>query len=310
MKTRKIRVISAAAFVVLLGAWTALFCTFKDNSLLFFPGLPYETFALTDAPSGGYSTSDISLHGDTISAKVNIRSGMAYPYAGIGVNLMSVDHRPAASQFDFSKFDTIAVSASAGRMKSLTLRILTDDPQYTREGEYLSYRPLLATVPVSPQASETKLPLSSFAVPERWLVMNGLDHDDGFTYWNRAVFFEISNGEGALRGIPDEFEIYSIRMYGLNRGFVNAMYTVLAFIIAAFLISQVLAGREGSRKKKDEKEKSTRKQMAEAARLLKTTDRSIAEIAIAVGEKNVSAFERKFRKEFGKKPLAYRRENA
>ena len=88
------------------------------------------------------------------------------------------------------------------------------------------------------------------------------------------------------------------------------MYTVLAFIIAAFLISQVLAGREGSRKKKDEKEKSTRKQMAEAAKLLRTTDRSIAEIAIAVGEKNVSAFERKFRKEFGKKPLAYRRENA
>jgi hypothetical protein len=235
---------------------------------------------------------------------------MAYPYAGIGVNLMSVDHRPATSQFDFSKFDTIAVSASAGRMKSLTVRILTDDPQYSREGEYLSYRPLLATVPVTPQASETKLPLSSFAVPERWLVMNGLDHDDGFTYWNRAVFFEISNGEGALRGIPDEFEIYSIRMYGRNHGFVDAMYVVLALVIVAFLASLVLAGREGSRKKKDEKEKVAKNRLAEAAKLLRTTDRSIAEIAIAVGEKNVSAFERKFRKEYGKKPLAYRRENA
>jgi hypothetical protein len=97
---------------------------------------------VTDAASGGFSTSDISLHGDTISAKVNIRSGMAYPYAGVGVNLMSIDHRPATSRFDFSKFDTIAVTASAGRMKSLTLRILTDDPEYSHEGEYLSYRPL------------------------------------------------------------------------------------------------------------------------------------------------------------------------
>lgn len=310
MKTRKIRLISVAAFVVLLGAWTAIFCTFKDNSLLFFPGFPYEAYALTDAPSGGYSTSDISLHGDTISAKVNIRSGMAYPYAGIGVNLMSVDHRPAASYFDFSKFDTIAVRASAGRMKSLTLRILTDDPQYTREGDYLSFRPLMVPLPVLPQADEAKLPLSAFAVPERWLVMNGLDHDDGFTYWNRAVRFEISNGEGALRGIPDEFEIYSIRMYGRNHGLVNAMYVVLALVVVAFLASQVLAGREVARKKKGEKDSATKKQLAEAARLLRTTDRSIAEIAIAVGEKNVSAFERKFRKEYGKKPLAYRRENA
>ena len=310
MKTRKIRLISVAALVVLLGAWAALFCTFKDNSLLFFPGFPYEAYALTDSLSGGYSTSYILLHGDTISAKVNIRSGMAYPYAGIGVNLMSVDHRPATSHFDFSKFDTIAVRASAGRMKSLTLRVLTDDPQYTREGDYLSFRPLMVSMPVLPQAAEVKLPLSAFAVPERWLVMNGLDHDDGFTYWNRAVRFEISNGEGALRGIPDEFEIYSIRMYGRNYGFVNAMYIVLALVVVAFLASQVLAGREVARKKKDEKGKSTQKQLAEAARLLRTTDRSIAEIAIAVGEKNVSAFERKFRKEYGKKPLAYRRENA
>ena len=66
MKTRKIRIISVAAFVVLLGAWAALFCTFKDNSLTFFPKLAYEAYALTDAASGGYSTSDISLHGDTI----------------------------------------------------------------------------------------------------------------------------------------------------------------------------------------------------------------------------------------------------
>ena len=105
-------------------------------------------------------------------------------------------------------------------------------------------------MPVDSKASEVKIPLSSFAVPERWLVMNGLDHDDGFTYWNRALLFEISNGEGALRGIPDEFEIYSIHMYGQNHGFINAMYIVLAFVIVAFLASQILAGREGSHKKK------------------------------------------------------------
>lgn len=247
MKTTKIRIISAVVFAVLVGVWAVLLCAFSDNYQELFPGRIYEPYVLTDAPAGGFSTSEISVKDSSISANVNVRSGMAYPYAGFGLNLMSVGNRPAASFFDFSRFDTIAVRASAGRMTKLTLRVMTEDVQYSRKGEYLSYRPLLASLPVSSTIGEVKVALSDFKVPEQWLVAHGLDHDDGFTYWDRAVLFEVSNGEGALRGIPDEFEIRSISMYGENRGFKNAMYAVLAFLILAFGAVFVVSGRKTRR---------------------------------------------------------------
>lgn len=247
MKTTKIRIISAVVFAVLVGVWAVLLCAFSDNYQELFPGRIYEPYVLTDAPAGGFSTSEISVKDSSISANVNVRSGMAYPYAGFGLNLMSVGNRPATSYFDFSRFDTVVVRASAGRMGKLTLRVMTDDIEYSREGEYLSYRPLLASIPVSSTTGEVKVALSEFKVPEQWLVAHGLDHDDGFTYWNRTLLFEISNGEGALRGIPDEFEVRSISMYGENRGFKNAMYVVVAFLILSFVASFVLSGRKTRR---------------------------------------------------------------
>ena len=48
-------------------------------------------------------------------------------------------------------------------------------------------------------------------------------------------------------------------------------------------------------------------QMEKVARLLKTTDKSLAEIAIDVGEKKVSCLERNFRKVYKLTPLEYRR---
>lgn len=248
MKTNKIRIISAIAFVALVGVWACLLYAFSDNYLELFPGRVYEPYVLTDAPAGGFSTSEISVKDSSIEARVNVRSGMAYPYAGFGLNLMSVGNRPATSFFDFSRFDTIAVRASAGRMGKLTLRIMTNDVQYSREGEYLSYRPLLASIPVSSTVGEVKVALSEFMVPEQWLVAHGLDHDDGFTYWDRALLFEISNGEGALRGIPDEFEVRSISMYGENRSFKNAMYVALAFLILAFVSVIVVSGGKTRRR--------------------------------------------------------------
>jgi transcriptional regulator GlxA family with amidase domain len=49
--------------------------------------------------------------------------------------------------------------------------------------------------------------------------------------------------------------------------------------------------------------------MEKAAHLLKTTDKSLAEIALEVGEKKVSRLERNFCKAYGLKPLEYRRKN-
>ena len=49
--------------------------------------------------------------------------------------------------------------------------------------------------------------------------------------------------------------------------------------------------------------------MQETARLLTQTDKSVAEIAIAVGAKSASRLERDFCRLYGKKPLEYRKKN-
>ena len=49
--------------------------------------------------------------------------------------------------------------------------------------------------------------------------------------------------------------------------------------------------------------------MEKVARLLKSTDKSLAEIALEVGEKKVSRLERNFRKVYRLSPLEYRRKN-
>lgn len=251
MMKAKIRIAACICLALLLAGWIALFLSFRDSAFELFPNSIFEIYPLTDAVSGGFSTSEISVKENSISADVNIRSGMAYPYAGVGFNLMSVNGRPAASFYNFSKFDSVEIEASASRMKSLSLRILTNDPVYSEQGNYLSYRHLTLQVPVSSSTGKMKVALSDFKVPEWWLAGHGLDNDDGFTYWNRGVFFEISNGEGVLRGIPDEFEVKYVKFYGINHGFENAMYVALAFLILIFLMMFVVSKKNsGNRKPK------------------------------------------------------------
>jgi transcriptional regulator GlxA family with amidase domain len=52
-----------------------------------------------------------------------------------------------------------------------------------------------------------------------------------------------------------------------------------------------------------------KEQIEKTARLLKSTDKSLAEIALEVGEKKVSRLERNFRKVYRLSPLEYRRKN-
>ena len=299
---KKSKILGIAAFVVAFGAWAVLFGAFKDGAHVIFPGGGFEVFALTDAEAGGCSTSEIVARDSSISARVNIRSGKAYAYAGIGFNLTSFEKRPAGP-FDLSRFDTVAVVVETGRMRSVTLRILTVDPVYSTPGKYLTYRPLEAEVAVTGAPAEIKVPLTAFKNKEWWLVAQGLDKDDGLSYFFQSAMFEVFNGEGALRGIPDDIELKSIRLWGENRDFQKGMFFALAamiLLLGAFLYMAFRKPRDAA---------AFESQMKEAARLLKQTDKSVAEIAIAVGAKSAARLERDFCRLYGKKPLEYRKKD-
>ena len=155
------------------------------------------------------------------------------------------------------------VHVASKRMNSMKLRILTDDPVYTRNGDYATLRVLEKEIPSAPyllmggskeRFAVSKISLSEFRVPEWWLSQQGLEEDDGKTYLNRAAFFEIVSGASTLRGIPDEMEIRYVRLWGANEDQKKTMHIVLGAILFAlvlFLVCSAKSCRRENAKKLD-----------------------------------------------------------
>ena len=303
-------VIASGALVVLLVAWICLFVKFGASEQILFPGSAFQVYAVSDANVGGFSTVELSNQDSLVSARVNIRSGMAYPYAGVGINLLSVGNRPASGFFDFSNFDSLVIDVETGRMQRIGIKILNDDPVYSKKNVYQSYRPMVAQAPVIVRDKKSRASVSmlDFKVPEWWLAMQGLDKDDGLRYMNRGMFFEITNGEGTMLGIPDEIMVRTIKLWGENRTFKALMIVVLVVILLAYagFISLTIRNSAGCVASREKSLDELKSRMGKAAKLLTESDRSIAEIALAVGEKNSSNFEKNFAKVYGVKPLEFR----
>lgn len=296
------KVIGFSFFLVAFALWGLFFTLFKGKSLELFPAKAFEIYTLTDHEAQGFSTSEVSVTDSLIDAEVNIRSGKAFPFAGFGFNLMSQNGRPTG-HMDLSKFDSLELDVSTMRMNFIGLRLLTDDPQYSQKGLYLSYRPLETQVPVGRTFGSAKAAIADFKTTEWWLAGMGLEKDDGLTYLYRAMLLEVFNGQGTLRGIPDGIQVKSVRLWGENHDFKKGMYFGLGFLVLLFVCFVYRAFR----KPKDRD--ALDHQMGKVARLLKETDKSLAEIAIEVGEKKVSCLERNFRKVYKIAPLEYRRKN-
>ncbi len=293
--------------VVLLAAWAFVFCLFARNECTLYPGNTFQVYALTDAEVGGFSNSELTLGDSEIVARVNIRSGVAYAYAGIGLNLLSVNNRPAGDFFDFSKYDSLALEVETDRMPKVSIRMMNSDPVYSKAGAYLSYRPLVASVAVG--KGLPGIALSDFNVPEWWLAGQGLDKDDGLRYTQRGVLLEIFNGEGTLRGIPDQITLRSIRLWGENRTFKAIMYVVLAIsaLVYVGVVSLAVRNSKDRIQTREKKLDGLKSRMEKAAKLLMESDRSLAEVAIEVGCKNAAELEKNFIRRFGVKPLDYRK---
>lgn len=232
--------VSTSLFVLLLILWAVLFSAFRENEQTIFPDCVYEIYPLTDKEMGGYSASELTRSDSVITASVNIRSGMAYPYAGIGFNLMSANNRPAGF-FDFTRFDSMEVLVETGRMRNVSVRIMANDPVYSKDNVYPSYRPLQKSFAAT--KGGTKLSVYELQVPDRWFASLGLEENDGLKYLNRGVILEVFNGEGTMLGIPDEIKLQGVRLWGVDHTFVKVMYALLAILILVWIASVVYIRR-------------------------------------------------------------------
>ena len=257
---KKSRWIGISFFLVLLLAWGFFYSRCGGVAVELFPKRTFEIFPLNDSAVGGFSTSEVQIVDTLLTSTVVIHSGKAFTYAGVGFNLKSMDKRPVGV-FDLTKFDSMEVHVASKRMNSMKLRLLTDDPVYSRNGQYATLRVLEKDISSAAylqmggskeRFAVSKFALSQFRVPEWWLSSVGLEEDDGKTYLNRASFFEIVSGSSTLRGIPDEMEIRYVRIWGDNARQKEILFAVLGSILLGFVLFLIYA-LKSSRGKNAEK---------------------------------------------------------
>lgn len=241
--TRRPRLAAATIFFILGLVWAGCFVKFRETSCELFPNTPFEIYELTDASQGGTSTAVLDLSDSLLGVEINVRSGVAYPAVGIGFNLRSVDNRPV-DYFDFSMYDTMEVELAAKRMSSVSVRILTDDPVYSKEGFRETLRPVVYNVPATRSLTSVKFPVSNFRTAVWWIAAMGMDEDDGFTHLHRSVSLEITNGDGVMRGIPDEISVKKVHAWGINRDFEKAMYAILLLMGVTLTIMETVMFRK------------------------------------------------------------------
>lgn len=229
--------VATVLLVAVIAAGVLLLGNCNEERLVLFPADTYEVYRVTDSLAGGFSTCELKKDDSLLTARVNIMSGRAYSYAGVGFNMRSANHRPSGN-FDFSKYDSVGIQAYSRYISNLQIKLLVEDPQYSKPQVFLSYRPLAKSLTVGP--GEMKAALSDFKVQEWWLVAQGLEQDDGLTYLDRGALLEITNGEKTLHGIPDDIEIRSIRLWGENKTLTFAVKAVLALFIVVWLAFVVL----------------------------------------------------------------------
>jgi len=184
---------------------------------------------------GGSSTAVLDFSDSTLGVEINVRSGVAYPAVGVGFNLRSINNRPV-DYFDFSKYDSLEIVLATKRMNSVSVRVMTDDPVYTRAGFRETLRPVVYNVSATRSFESVKIPVTGFRTAVWWIAAMGMEKDDGLTHLHRSVLLEITNGDGVMRGIPDEINVKKVRAWGINRDFEKAMYAILLLMAVTFVL--------------------------------------------------------------------------
>ena len=243
MKNRIGKWVGVLVFAALLLAWWFEFSKCGNAEVELFPHKTFEIFPLNDSAVGGFSTSEVQMTDTLLTASVNIHSGKAFTYAGVGFKLKSLDKR--FEPLDFTNFDSLEIHVASKRMNSMKLRILTEDPVYSRKGDYATLRVLEKDIPSSPyllmggakeRFAVSKFAISEFRVPEWWLSSVGLEEDDGKTHLDKARFFEIVSGSSTLRGIPDEMEIRYVRFWNDNMQEKKNLFVYLGSILFGLVL--------------------------------------------------------------------------
>jgi len=132
---------------------------------------------------------------------------------------------------------------------SVSVRILTDDPVYSKEGLRETLRPVVYNVSATRSFESVKIPVNGFRTAVWWIAAMGMDEDDGLTHLHRSVALQVTNGDGVMRGIPDEISVKKIRAWGVDRDFESVMYAILLLMVVTFVLLETVVHKRHADKR-------------------------------------------------------------
>ncbi|HPW94061.1 MAG TPA: AraC family transcriptional regulator [Fibrobacteraceae bacterium] len=233
-KNIKLSILYVLCIIALVTIWSL----FHSKQLEIFPSNSFPKsviYSYGDESDGGFSTASFTKNDSSLILSLLVRSGIAYPYAGMGIDLISDTQKLSGQFIDFSSFDSLSITLRTKYMKQVQVKLITHDPNLTRLEDPMSARYLLQVIPSDRSYQNIHIPISSFSIPEWWFERNGFKAPDQLKYLERGIKIDISSGSGTMLGIADEIEIKKITLFGSNH-FLNKMILSLAIIITALFL--------------------------------------------------------------------------
>ncbi|HRX15077.1 MAG TPA: AraC family transcriptional regulator [Spirochaetota bacterium] len=139
-----------------------------------FPETDTRIYPITDHnDSGNSEIISINTNNGQIDLQYILRDGFAFPYAGVGIEILS--SVPLYS----SGFDFFEITAKTSKKTSLKINIITkvnlSDKKNTSYPHKISYYYYTSIIDITPEFSTIRVPLSDFLTPEWFLVKHKIE---------------------------------------------------------------------------------------------------------------------------------------
>jgi len=180
-----------------------------------------------DSADGGGSRAYLS-HSDTLvlfDFALGKNPGKS-PYCGFGWDF-------SLKKRNWSFMDSLILEIRASGMQQVIVKVMTFDPDYTREGENNTLRPLIKEIAVNGEWRRIAIPVEELYVPEYWYKDNGISTRYDSKHLEGVVRVEIAPGWEEARGKPLGLQIRSFQASGASNLYFGLLVGWLLLLLIA-----------------------------------------------------------------------------
>ncbi|GAB3453948.1 hypothetical protein GCM10027321_04620 [Massilia terrae] len=228
------------ALIFLVVADALLACVLVYQSFLSLSLLPandadarwqYNTYS--DGDSGGTSTS--RLHDSSrerLRFDFRITDQSRYPYAGAG--LLLVDSKGKLVHVDWSKYQTVSFLAKCAPANSMFLVMSTFDKNFSRVGDFHTYRSPGTYFSCTPRGVPVSLDLNRFSQPDWWFVQMNLDLSRQSYTLDQVAKVLFGTSGTSPHNVDSYLEVSELTLHGRDYRYLIALGVAIAASCAGF----------------------------------------------------------------------------